>query len=329
MSPSPPIKPYARAQLIGDSPAFQVVLEGLANAAGVDAPVLIQGRTGTGKELVARAIHYTSHRRDGPFVPVNCGAIPDTMMESELFGHVRGAFTDARADREGLVAQADRGTLLLDEVDSLSAKGQVVLLRFLQDLQYRPLGARALRRSDTRILAASNADLALAVARGGFREDLFYRLAVLTIETPPLASRADDIAPLARHFLARIAGRYGLPEKRLSPRALRAMECHDWPGNVRELENFLHRACVMTEGDVVDLLPGGPCQQKVVEPPPNATLPRAGFHAAKADAIARFERIYLSRVLAEAGGNVTRAAGIAGTERRTFGKLLKRHDLRR
>ena len=175
MNTPAPIRPYARAQLIGDSLAFQAVLEGLAKAAAVDAPVLIQGRTGTGKELVARAIHYTGRRRDGPFVPVNCGAIPDTMTESELFGHVRGAFTDARADREGLVAQANRGTLLLDEVDSLSAKGQVVLLRFLQDQEYRPVGARGLRRSDTRILAASNADLAPAVARGAFREDLFYR----------------------------------------------------------------------------------------------------------------------------------------------------------
>jgi two-component system response regulator GlrR len=320
---------YAETQLIGDSPAFRAVLEGLARAAKVTAPVLIHGRTGTGKELVARAIHYTGPRQSAAFVPVNCGAIPDTMFESELFGHVRGAFTDARADHKGLVAQADGGTLFLDEVDVLSAKGQVALLRFLQDLEYRPLGTSTLRHSDARIVAASNADLALAVADGSFREDLFYRLAVLTVETPPLAARPGDIAPLARHFLMRIARRYGLPEKRLSAKTLCALESYDWPGNVRELENFLHRACVMTEDEVIVLAPGRPCEGRGrAVAGLDTAAPGGRYHAAKAAAIACFERAYLRRVLEEAGGNVTRAAGIAGTERRTLGKLLKRHGLR-
>jgi two-component system, NtrC family, response regulator GlrR len=321
---------YVQAQLVGQSPAFRTVLDGLTRAALVTAPVLIHGRTGTGKELVARAIHYSGERRVRALVPVNCGGIPDGIFESELFGHVRGAFTDARTDREGLVARAAGGTLFLDEVDALSPKGQVALLRFLQDLEYRPVGASASTRSDARIIAASNADLAEAVERRTFREDLFFRLTVLSIAVPTLAEREGDVALLAAHFLPRISRRYRLPEKRLSGGTLRAMEAYDWPGNVRELENFLHNACVMTDGDLITQKPTrrlalGSRSRPVLDAEPFE--PAAGFHAAKAAAIARFERSYLAQVIKEAGGNVTRAAEIAGTERRTLGKLLKRHGL--
>lgn len=332
---------FARANLVGEAPAFRRALDVAARAARVAAPVLIHGRTGTGKEQIARAIHYSSDRADKPFVPVNCGALTESLLESELFGHVRGAFTDARADRDGLVAQAEGGTLFLDEVDALPAKGQVALLRFAQSLEYRPVGASAPRRSDARIVAACNGDLPAAAACGAFREDLFWRLAVLVIDLPPLAERPGDPGRLAAHFLPAICRRFGLPPKRLGRGALAAIEAHDWPGNVRELENFLQYAVVMTDGEVIDLAPGAPCAfdaapaaprplpADAADPAAEPALPiDAGFHEAKAAAVARFERDYLRAVLARAGGNVTRAAEIAGTERRTLGRLLKQHGLR-
>lgn len=364
----PGLAPFARARLVGDAPAFRAALDIAGRAAHVAAPLLIHGRTGTGKEQLARAIHYSGDRAEQPFVPVNCGALTESLLESELFGHVRGAFTDARADRDGLVAQAEGGTLFLDEVDALSPRGQVALLRFAQSREYRPVGAPAPRRSSARIMAACNGDLPAAAALGDFREDLFWRLAVLVIELPTLAERPGDPSRLAAHFLPAICRRFGLPAKRLSPAAEAAIEAHDWPGNVRELENFLQYAVVMTDGEVIDLAPGrsaalaaGAEAARAAWPQPEIALgpgtarpdphaggaaqpssgacaadpdapaipaPTGGFHEAKAAAVARFERDYLRAVLTRAGGNVTRAAELAGTERRTLGRLLKQHGLR-
>lgn len=328
---------FARSQLIGESPVFRAMLDRLCRVTLATDPVLLVGPTGTGKELLARAIHYCGDRAAKSFAPVNCGAMPENLLESELFGHCSGAFTDARQDRRGLLAQAHGGTLFLDEVDALSLRAQVALLRFLQSGEYRPVGASKASFADTRIVAASNADLRLLVEQGRFRDDLYYRLAVLTIRTPRLADRGEDIVLIAQHFLTRAAEVNGLPARRFSPQVLAAMQDHDWPGNVRELENFVRRACVMADGAEIDLMPGDDAMPP--QPPTRLTpLPigtgetahvvKGGFHVAKAAAVAAFERDYLSSVLAASDGNVTRAARVAGIGRRTFGRLAKRHGLR-
>jgi two-component system, NtrC family, response regulator AtoC len=308
--------------LIGRAPAFLRTMGALGRMLPCAAPVLIEGETGTGKELVARALHYLGPRAGGPFVPVNCGALPDHLIENELFGHERGAYTDARSASTGAIGAAAGGTLFLDEIEALSPKAQAALLRFLQGREYRPLGGTRTRTSDARVVAASNADLRTLAAGARFRGDLFFRLDVLSLRLPPLRERRDDIAPLARHFVTRFCAEYGRGPKQLAPGCIAALEGHDWPGNIRELENLIHRSVLLTDGPLVFPRP----HAAGTEPAPQATS-QEPFAAAKARAIEAFERSYLTALLLATGGNVSEAARRADKERRALGKLLKKHAL--
>ena len=318
--------------MVSQSPAFRSVRALLLRYARSDAQVLIEGETGTGKELAAREIHYSSPRRDQPFVPVNCGAMQDGLIENELFGHSKGAFTDARQAQVGLVEHARGGTLFLDEVDSLSHKAQVTLLRFLQDNEYRPIGG-TVRTSGARIIAATNCHLGQLVLDGGFRSDLLYRLNVLYAHLPPLRERDGDVALLAEHFLAAAAQRMQGQLRRWSGDALQALSAYAWPGNVRELENVILRVYTLADSEMIgveELLAAEPAigesRRQSRDGQPHA---RASFRYAKARAIEAFEHDYLTGVLQQAGGNVTDAARLAGKERRALGKLLKKHRIER
>jgi DNA-binding NtrC family response regulator len=317
-------------RLLGRSPRFTAALTLVQRIAPCDAGVLIRGETGTGKELAARAIHYWSGRSGGPFVPVNCGAIPEGLVEAELFGHARGAFTDAREHRVGLVAQARGGTLFLDEIETLGMRGQIALLRFLQDHAYRPVGGALVQDADVRVIGATNADLAALAARGDFRQDLLYRLDVFAIDLPPLRSRGDDVILLAEAFLQRLCRRYGRPTVRLHPDAVSRLRAYEWPGNVRELENLMHRELVLADGGELRLDGFGadPAAAPGTAPPtPDGRLTQQSFRAAKAQAVAAFERAYIHELLTRAHGNVSLAARLAGKERSRLGKLLRKHGV--
>ncbi len=317
--------------MLGQSQAIETVRAQLQRFAACDVQVLIEGETGTGKELAAREIHYAGVRKDQPFVPVNCGAIPDSLIESELFGHGRGAFTDAKVAQPGLVDHARGGTLFLDEVDALSGKGQVTLLRFLQDNEYRPVGSGATRISDARIIAATNSCLALQVEAGRFRRDLQYRLNALYLRLPPLRSRDGDVPLLAEHFLRAVAIRLRGPLKHWSAAAMQALDAHAWPGNVRELDNITLRAYMSAETAVISLADLALAEPAFADPQPiprrRASEPEIGFSAAKTRAIHKFERDYLSQLMQRARGNVSAAARLSGTERRQLGKLLVKHGI--
>jgi DNA-binding NtrC family response regulator len=319
--------------MLGQSQAMQSVRTQLQRYAGCDVQVLLEGETGTGKELAAREIHYAGARRHYPFVPVNCGAIPDSLIENELFGHDRGAFTDAKSAQPGLIAHARGGTLFLDEVDTLSDKGQVTLLRFLQDNEYRPVGGGAARVSDARIIAATNANLGQQVAAGRFRRDLHYRLNALSLRLPPLRERDDDVALLAGHFLHAVAARLRGPDKCWSEDALQALAAYAWPGNVRELENVVLRAYLFAETSVIGLAELPAAEPAFVgtrsSPRRRANEPLPGFSAAKTSAIHTFEHDYLTHLMQQACGNISAAARLSGTERRQLGKLLLKHGIGR
>jgi len=319
-------EPEMHDHFVGSSPVFQSWLRQLSRVAASSAPVLIEGETGSGKELAARAIHYRGERAAGPFVAVNCGALPDYLVEAELFGHERGAFTDAKAARRGLVAQADGGTLFLDEVDTLSPKAQVTLLRFLQDQRYRPLGSSRELVVDVRLIAATNQVLDDAVQHSRFRADLLYRLRILHLRIPSLRERGGDAEQLARHFVGVYCAKYGFPPKVFDEESLAFIRRHRWPGNVRELESWVHRELLMADGLLMR-----PAGQRSTEA--GALLDAAGalesFCDAKAEAVRCFERAYVISALRQAEGNVTRAARLAGKERRAFGKLLKKHGIDR
>jgi DNA-binding NtrC family response regulator len=316
----------ARAvNLIGASSAFTDALQLIHSIGQTDAPVLIEGETGTGKELAARAIHYSGLRASMPFIPVNCGAIPDALVENELFGHGRGAYTDARDAQVGLVAQADGGTLFLDEVDALPPRAQVALLRFLQDLFYRPLGARREQHADVRVIAATNVDLVELARKRRFRLDLVYRLKVLGVLLPPLRERTGDVELLAEHFVGQLAVRYRRAALPLDPSWQAWCATYRWPGNVRELENLIHRAFLLATGPAVRI----PDPTAPSADPPAVPVPALSFTQAKARAIQAFERDFLVRLLAEHNGNVSVAARRCGKERRSFGRLLKKHRIDR
>jgi DNA-binding NtrC family response regulator len=322
------------AGFIGESPAFANVKRLIDKLAQCDAPVLIQGETGTGKELAARAIHYTGTRRNAPFVPVNCGAIPETLVESELFGHARGAFTDAREARSGVIAQAEHGTLFLDEIETLGMRGQVALLRFLQNMEYRTVGGSTQHRANVRIIAASNVNLTEQVRQGLFRQDLLFRLNVLALEMPPLRARGDDVILLTVAFADRYCQRYGLVRLQLSPDIEHRLRSYAWPGNVRELENMVHRDLLLSEGQLLQLNVPGACAVAAMEGTLEdltegiaAAQSAINFREAKARAVAEFERAYLSALMSRTSGNVSLAARLCGQERSRLNKMVLKYGL--
>jgi len=305
-----------RAGIVTRSPAMEEVLRRAHLAAQGDAAVLIWGESGTGKELLARAIHRASPRSKGPFVALNCGAIPEPLLESELFGHTRGAFTGATEERLGLFRSAQGGTLLLDEIGDMPLSLQVKLLRVLQDREIRPVGASRTVPVDVRVIAATHRNLEEAVRQGRFREDLYYRIHVVRLEIPPLSERREDIPLLAEHFLARLAERSGRRVAGFAPDAMELLLQAPWPGNVRQLANVVEHAFTLTTGS---LIPADLVREALREP--GEAVPTL------AEARRRFELEYLVRVLQMTEGNVTRAARIAGRNRTEFYRLLRRYHL--
>lgn len=302
--------------IIGESEAMRAVCHTLHKAAQSVATVLITGESGTGKELVARDIHYCSARAAAPFVPVNCGGIPETLLESELFGHVKGAFTGAVQTRAGFFQTADGGTIFLDEISETSTAMQVKLLRALNDKTVCMVGASRTQTVDVRIVAATNRSLVELVKKGLFREDLFFRLNVIPVRLPPLRERGDDILLLIQHFASEFASDAGKPVPRFSKSALGALRNYHWPGNVRELQNVIQRLVVMCEADCIDV----------------ADLPELmRFSALRGSrlnrTLAEVETEHINRVLASVDGNKTRAAGILGIDRKTLREKLKNSDL--
>jgi two-component system response regulator AtoC len=315
--------------MVGSSPVFIRSLYLIHKFAASDAPLLIGGETGTGKEVAARAVHYLSKRKEFPFIPVNCGALPDQLIENELFGHDTGAYTDAKHSQPGVIDRAQKGTLFLDEIGNLTGRGQCAILRFLETLEYRRLGSRELRRADVRIIAATNADLETIVADGHFRSDLLFRLNILSIEMPPLRDRRGDTREIAHHILKNLRRRYGKGPVRFTRDSLEWMERYKWPGNIREMENLVHRAFLLSDGLLLDLRRAD-CSGDAAGTDDGCRRARiAGFQQAKAHVIEEFERDYLTELLRSTAGNVSQAARIAGKERRALGKLLKKHGINR
>jgi DNA-binding NtrC family response regulator len=314
----------ALAEFIGQDPEFVKAIANIPRIAASNAPVLLLGETGTGKELCARAIHNLSSRQNSPFIPVECGAIPENLVESELFGHVRGAFTDAHCNQKGLVAMAEGGTLFLDEIDSLPLSAQAKLLRFTQEGTYRPVGSQRFVKTNLRLIAATNNDLEKCIRESKFRSDLYFRLSVLPLRLPPLRERRQDIVLLADHFLTTISLSCGQPLKKLSPAALHSLQSHDWPGNVRELRNVVQRAVELSScgGTILPIQLGF----RAAEEPPS---PCGKFRQARSRVVENFERAYVQDLLAKHCGNVTQAALEAGKDRRVFGRLMKRYAIQR
>ena len=305
--------------LIGRSPAMVRLYREVARAAGSDATVMIHGESGSGKELVARAIHAYSPRKEAPFIAVNCGALTETLLESELFGHLKGAFTGADSNRKGLFQQADGGTLFLDEIGEVSPRMQAQLLRVLQEGEVRPVGSSTSVKVETRVVAATNRDLPAMVKEGTFREDLLYRIMVVVIDVPPLRDRRDDVPLLAQHFLAR----HGTEQKRqIDVEALNALVRYDWPGNVRQLENTIARALALTPGDRItpNDLPDE-IVQFVTEVIGVAAL--SGAQETDIQTLSQLNRAYAIAVLEKVGGNKSKAAELLGIDRKTLYRLLK------
>jgi len=304
-----------RENIIASSPAMVNLLEKTYRVAQTDVSVLIQSPSGTGKELLARALHQASPRRAAPFLPVNCAAIPENLLESELFGHRRGAFTGATSNRKGLFESADGGTLFLDEIGDMPLEFQAKLLRVLEDGEVRPVGSSSAFPVDVRVISATHADLEQAIEEGRFREDLYYRLNVVMLEIPPLSRRREDIPLLARKFLQQ-AGKRGCKARRFSPEALRVLMLAPWPGNVRQLLNVVEQAAALAPTAVIsDVL--------IQE----ALRHRQERIAPLAEAQQEFERQYLVDLMQATGGNVTRAARLARRNRTEFYRLLHRHEL--
>jgi DNA-binding NtrC family response regulator len=313
---------YRFDNIIGRSPAMQEIFGMVRRLAGSSASVLVTGESGTGKELVARSLHFSSPRKNRAFVALNCAAIPDTLLESELFGYKRGAFTDARSDKAGIFVEADGGTLFLDEIAELSPALQAKLLRVLQDHEIRPLGARSSEKVDVRVIAATNRDLEPRLKDGSFREDLYYRLNVIHIHLPALCHRAEDILPLSEHFLRAAATK---AQKRLvgfQEAAKKALLGYRWPGNVRELENVVERAVALVESETIRLedLPSVVRERKPVD-----TLAGALSQGMTLDEL---EREFIRRVLQAEGGNKTRAAQRLGLDRKTLYRKLEEYAAR-
>jgi DNA-binding NtrC family response regulator len=306
--------------LVGESPAFLSEVRKIPLVAQCDASVLISGETGTGKELCARAIHQLSPRCDQSFIPVNCGAIPVELVENELFGHERGAFTGASGSKPGLIEEADGGTLFLDEIDSLPMLAQVKLLRFLQEKEYRPLGSTRTRHANVRVVTATNINVEKAVREGKLRQDLYYRLDIIPLLLPPLRERREDIPVLAQHFLLTRAEQFRKPARRFSPDGLQKLLLHDWPGNVRELENVIERSVALSQGTVIR------GKDIVLSRQPEVDG-QESFQEAKARVVTQFERTYIQSLLLACEGNITKAAQAAQKNRRAFWELLRKHQI--
>ena len=307
---------YGMDNIVARSPAMQRLLQQVVQVADSDASILLFGETGTGKEVFARVIHSNSRRSKGPFVALNCAAIPETLFESELFGHVRGAFTSAHGAKRGLFQSANGGTLFLDEIGEIPLSMQVKLLRAVQEREVREVGSEISTKIDVRIITATNKDLSEAVKNGSFRNDLYYRISVVPLFLPPLRDRRDDIPLLAQHFLIASAKRANKDLRGFTPAALNRLVTHPWPGNVRELENVVEKASVMTRQDMItpDLLPS------------MGTSPDAPMKPLT-EAKEEFEKTYLKNVLQLTGGNISRAAQFAGRYRADFYKMLKKYGL--
>jgi len=317
--------------LIGQGPKMQAVFRLIEGVAYSSATVLVMGESGTGKELAARALHYKSPRRDKPFIAVNCSALTETLLESELFGHVRGAFTGAVVNKKGLFEAADGGTLFLDEIGDIPPSTQVRLLRALQEGEIKRVGSNDTIKVDVRVIAATNRDLSRLMAEAKFREDLYYRLNVISIHLPPLRERPEDIPLLVHHFLTKYGTKTGKQLTRVEPTAMEALTTHRWNGNVRELENVIERAVVLAQGTlltVADLPPGFGASRSGAEIG-TATLAHLPYAQAKKLALRAFERRYLSAVLQRCNGNISSAARAAGVDRSNFRRLLKQYDVER
>ena len=320
--------------LIGASQNFLGVKSKIPLLSRSRSTVLISGETGTGKELFARALHYSGERKGKPFVPVNCAALPEHLLENELFGHSKGAFTGALVEKHGLFHEADGGTLFLDEINSLSLVAQSKLLRVLQDQEFRPLGSTKSRSVDVKIVAATNTDLRYLVEARQFREDLFYRLNILSVTLPSLRDRQEDIPELARYFAKRAVEEFGKGAVQLSPDAIKKLMNYAWPGNVRELQAVLHRAVALATNDVIRAADLDVAEQEssgaamsVVQEVTVTEL--GGFQAMKTQVVDEFERTYLWQILSAHQGNISKAARAAKKERRAFQRLLHKHGLDR
>jgi len=307
--------------IVGESAALMAVICRLPNLAASDATILISGETGAGKEVLARAIHQLSPRSRAPFVPINCGAVPESLLESEFFGHMKGAFTDASSSTTGLIKEADGGTLFLDEVDALSLSSQVKLLSFLQNQEYRVLGSARSMHADVRIIGASNVNLQQQIAAKLFREDLYYRLNILSLSAPSLRARLEDVPTLANHFIARYSSIYGRSCSRLTPSALQKLLIYSWPGNVRQLQAIIHRAVLTVSSSVIDAIDIDLPSLEI------APQPEDDFNKARSQVVTQFERGYLIRLLSENSGNVSMAARKSGKPRRSLQRLLQKHGL--
>jgi two-component system NtrC family response regulator len=305
-------RPDGFENILGNSLAMRKVFDTIRKVATTDAPVLILGESGTGKEMVARAVHQRSARKDGPFVAINCGAIPENLLESELFGHEKGAFTGAHVQREGRIENARGGTLFLDEVGEMPPSLQVKLLRFLQEQRIVRVGGREEIEVEARVIAATNSDVQKNMAEGAFREDLFYRLAVVQIKLPPLRDREDDVCLLAQSFLLRAAAQVGKNGLTFGEQAIRAMKKHPWPGNVRELENRVKRAVIMAE------------EKRLTAQNLELSEPSGGLSRTLKEARAALEKEMVQRALRKYDGNITLAAEELGVSRPTLYELIEK-----
>lgn len=327
---SPHSEPNNFNRLLGKSPKMQALFEFLQNIASTDTNILIQGESGTGKELVAQIMHRNGPKRDKPFVVINCVTMAETLLESELFGYVKGAFTGAMGDKKGLFEVADSGTVFLDEIGDMPLSTQVKLLRVLQEGEIRPLGSVETKKIDVRIIAATNRDLTRLIREGTFREDLFYRLNVIHIDIPPLRDRREDVSQLAYHFMKKYSEKTNRVVTKISLDALQTLQNYDWPGNVRELENTIERAVVLTTDDCIRArnLPSKLLSHSFYKKPAqDDDLAVFNYKDAKKRALNVFNRSYIMALLERTKGNISQAAEYAGMDRSNFKKILKKYQI--
>jgi DNA-binding NtrC family response regulator len=322
---------HSIGNVICSSAPMRKVMQLVGRVAPTNSTVLITGETGTGKDVIARAIHYNSTRKDGPFVVADCASLSESLLESELFGHVRGAFTGAVKDRKGLAETARGGTLFLDEISTISPQVQGSLLRLIQEREVRPVGSDKAVPVDVRLIAATNQDLQGLVDAGTFREDLYYRLSVFTIRLPPLRERREEIPLLAHHFVQRYAEEFSKRIDTITPRAMTVLEAHDWPGNVRELEHAMERAVLLADGPNIDLaaIPSGPENPSAAwsDVPDDAATLAQRKQELRAESVDRIERLFVLKALRRSGWNVSQAARSVGMARPNLHALMRKHGI--